>query len=118
MEENVRMGSINHGRRPVARRRPTDLTRRALVKGVALLTAPAPSTGWISALHRLKGLDGLRGTPTIGSAASVLVLRPDGLGDVVLTGPLLRELRRALPDAEITLVVSPQALNLVDLCPY
>ena len=48
----------------------------------------------------------------------VLVVRLDGIGDVVLTTPFLRELRRTLPKAWITLVVEPQVHNLVACCPY
>ncbi|MEM1995641.1 MAG: glycosyltransferase family 9 protein [Thermoplasmatales archaeon] len=48
----------------------------------------------------------------------VLVIRLDEIGDVVMTTPFLRELRRNLPDAWITLVVKPQVYNLVELCPY
>ena len=47
-----------------------------------------------------------------------LVVRPDGIGDVVMTTPFLRELRRNLPDAWITLAVRPAVCNLVELCPY
>lgn len=49
---------------------------------------------------------------------SVLLLRLDEIGDVVLTTPLLRELRRNLPRAWITLVVEPGVRNLVELCPH
>ncbi|RLA94641.1 MAG: hypothetical protein DRG83_19500, partial [Deltaproteobacteria bacterium] len=48
----------------------------------------------------------------------VLVVRLDEIGDVVMTAPFLRELRRNLPHAWITLVVQPQVFNLVELCPY
>lgn len=48
----------------------------------------------------------------------VLVVRLDEIGDVVMTTPFLRELRRLLPDAWITLVVKPSLYNLVELCPY
>ena len=48
----------------------------------------------------------------------VLIVRLDEIGDVVLTTPFLRELRRNLPDAWITLVVKPAVYNLVELCPY
>ena len=37
---------------------------------------------------------------------------------VVMTTPLLRELRRNIPHAWITLVVKPDICNLVQLCPY
>jgi ADP-heptose:LPS heptosyltransferase len=48
----------------------------------------------------------------------VLIVRLDEIGDVVMTTPFLRELRRNLPDAWITLVVKPAVYNLVELCPY
>ncbi len=48
----------------------------------------------------------------------VLVLRLDEIGDVVMTTPFLRELRRNMPRAWITLVVKPAVHNLVELCPY
>jgi lipopolysaccharide heptosyltransferase II len=48
----------------------------------------------------------------------ILVVRLDQIGDVVMTTPFLRELRRNLPDAWISLVVSPSTLNLVEKCPY
>jgi ADP-heptose:LPS heptosyltransferase len=48
----------------------------------------------------------------------ILVIRLDEIGDLVLTTPLLRELRRNVPKAHITLIVKPQAYNLVELCPY
>lgn len=47
-----------------------------------------------------------------------LVVRLDEIGDVVMTTPFLRELRRNLPDAWITLIVKPTVYNLVELCPY
>lgn len=48
----------------------------------------------------------------------VLVVRLDGIGDVVLSTPFLRELRKNLPGALITLVVNPSVYNMVELCPY
>jgi heptosyltransferase-2 len=48
----------------------------------------------------------------------VLVVRLDAVGDVIMTTPFLRELRRFLPGAWITLVVKPALLNLVELCPH
>lgn len=49
---------------------------------------------------------------------SILVVRLDEIGDVVLTTPFLRELRHAYPLAHITLVVKKAVYNLVELCPY
>jgi ADP-heptose:LPS heptosyltransferase/SAM-dependent methyltransferase len=48
----------------------------------------------------------------------VLLVRLDAVGDVTMTTPFLRELRRHWPGAWITLVVRPALLNLVELCPY
>ncbi|MBT8763361.1 glycosyltransferase family 9 protein [Desulfohalobiaceae bacterium Ax17] len=48
----------------------------------------------------------------------VLVVRLDEIGDVVMMTPFLRELRRNLPDAWITLVVKPGVYNLTEHCPY
>ena len=48
----------------------------------------------------------------------ILVVRLDEIGDVVMTTSFLRELRRNLPDAWITLVIKPAVYNLVELCPY
>jgi ADP-heptose:LPS heptosyltransferase len=49
---------------------------------------------------------------------SVLIIRLDAIGDVVMTTPFLRELKRNLPSPHITLLVSPDVYNLVELCPY
>ena len=48
----------------------------------------------------------------------VLVVHLFEIGDMVWLTPFLRELRRMLPDAEITLVVKPESRNLVANCPY
>jgi lipopolysaccharide heptosyltransferase II len=48
----------------------------------------------------------------------VLVVRLDEIGDLVMTTPFLRELRRNLPEAWISLVVQPAACDLVAPCPY
>ena len=49
---------------------------------------------------------------------SVLVVRLDEIGDMVMFSPFLRALRKHLPEAHITLVVKPGVRNLVELCPY
>jgi heptosyltransferase-2 len=48
----------------------------------------------------------------------ILVIRLDEIGDMVLTTPFLRELRRNFSEAWITLVVKPGVFNLIELCPY
>lgn len=49
---------------------------------------------------------------------NVLVVRLDEIGDMVLTAPMLRQLREAMPEAWITLVVKPPVKNIVERCPY
>ena len=49
---------------------------------------------------------------------SILVIRLDEIGDMVMLSPFLRELRRNNPRAHITLVVKPEVYNLVERCPY
>jgi ADP-heptose:LPS heptosyltransferase len=56
--------------------------------------------------------------PGISTFRRVIVVRLDSIGDMVLTTPFLRELRRSLPQASITLVVRPAVHNLVALCPH
>lgn len=50
--------------------------------------------------------------------ARILVLRLDEIGDVTMTSAFLRELRRNVPGARITLVVKPTLRNLVERCPH
>jgi ADP-heptose:LPS heptosyltransferase len=49
---------------------------------------------------------------------SVLVVRLDGLGDVVLMSALLRGLRRRFPAAKITLIVDERLRTFLELCPW
>lgn len=49
---------------------------------------------------------------------SILVIRLDQIGDVVLTTPFLRELRKNYPKAKIHLIVKPQLKNIFELCPH
>lgn len=48
----------------------------------------------------------------------ILVLAPGGIGDVVLTTPALRALRRQHPDAHIACLVPPGAAGLLKACPF
>ena len=52
------------------------------------------------------------------SPLSIIVFRLDGIGDVVLSSAMLRELRRLYATARITLVVSSSTRSLVEHCPY
>jgi heptosyltransferase-2 len=77
------------------------------VRAVQLVGAVLPATGARPAAPVRRA-----------TARSILVVRPDEIGDVVLTTAFLRELRRAAPRARITLVVKPEVRNVVDRCPY
>ncbi|HEY9868647.1 MAG TPA: glycosyltransferase family 9 protein [Candidatus Obscuribacterales bacterium] len=76
------------------------------------------TTYWLG--ERLFRLLGMRsgGSETLSAINSILVVRNDGVGDLVLTGPLLKALRSSFPDAWISLLVRPATRNLVELCPY
>lgn len=52
------------------------------------------------------------------SVNNILIIRLDEIGDVVMTTPFIRELKRNFPKANITLIVKPQIYNLVELCSY
>jgi len=48
-----------------------------------------------------------------GSGEKILVVQTSFLGDVVLTTPLLSEIRRRFPDAELAVLCTPQAQSLL-----
>jgi len=50
---------------------------------------------------------------TTGSPKSIIVFRLDQLGDLVLTTPLFRELRRNFPNARCTVVVRPSQQSIL-----
>jgi lipopolysaccharide heptosyltransferase II len=50
--------------------------------------------------------------------ARVLVIRMDNASDVIMTGPALRALRDALPEAKITLMTSPAGSQAAPLLPW
>ncbi len=56
--------------------------------------------------------------PAVSPPASVLVISIEGLGDTVLTVPLLRQARRRWPEALITLLVPKESAALFRHCPY
>jgi len=49
---------------------------------------------------------------------NILAIRLDNIGDLVMLGPSLRSLRRALPQATITLMVSPGGRHVAPLLPW
>ena len=54
----------------------------------------------------------------LADARHLLVIRPDELGDFVLTSAFLRELSRSAPRASITLVLKQSLYPLAEACPY
>ncbi len=82
------------------------------------LTSPQLVSHCGELLFRLAGCRANTPTCLLPEARSVLIVRLDEIGDVVLTTPLFRELRRNLPAAHITLVVRPRAAELMQHCPY
>jgi heptosyltransferase-2 len=69
-------------------------------------------------LHIWKLLTGKYRKHEIHPPQAILVIRPDNIGDVVLSSSMLRELRHLYPNAHIALVVSSTTRALVDHCPY
>ncbi|MEF2277442.1 glycosyltransferase family 9 protein [Deinococcus sp. YIM 134068] len=49
---------------------------------------------------------------------NVLVMRLDNIGDVVMTGPMLRSLKEALPGSRLTLMASPGGAAAAPLLPW
>jgi ADP-heptose:LPS heptosyltransferase len=49
---------------------------------------------------------------------NILVVKPDEIGDVVMSTPFLRELRRNCPQARIVLIVKDGIPRLLSGCPY
>ncbi len=82
------------------------------------VTSPVTARCVGEPIFRLLGTRGRRDLTDLAQLKRVLVIRVDEIGDVVMTTPLLRELRRNLPQAWISLVVKHGTLNLVERCPY
>jgi ADP-heptose:LPS heptosyltransferase len=56
-------------------------------------------------------------TPLRG-ARRILIVRLDNVGDVVMTGPAVRALKQALPDAHVTVWASPAGARAARLLPW
>lgn len=78
-------------------------------RGVKIWGAFLPTLQW--KLHR-KPLSDLTQVRRLG------VLRYDGMGDMVLTSGMLRELRRQLPNARITLICRTPWASWMRTCPW
>ena len=51
-------------------------------------------------------------------AKNLLAMRLDNIGDVIMAGPALRTVKEALPDARLTLMVSPAGAGAAALLPW
>ena len=49
---------------------------------------------------------------------NILIIRTDRIGDVVLTTPAIKALRKAYPASRISILVTPQTKDLVQGNPY
>ena len=58
------------------------------------------------------------GSHPLAGAARILIVRLDNIGDVLLTGPVFRALRAALPSVELTLLASPAGAAAAELLPW
>ena len=52
------------------------------------------------------------------NARRILIIRPDRVGDVVLTTPLIRSIRQSFPDAFLCVMVSPLNVPLLEQNPH
>ena len=91
------------------------------LKGYVLRGALRPASFAVlrPTMERIFAWRGLRdGDADLDSVRTILVVRLDEIGDVVLTMPMLRALRHRFPSARITLVVKPGLEGLVETCPF
>lgn len=49
---------------------------------------------------------------------NILVIRLDGIGDVIFSTPLYEALKKKYPDAELSILVSIQAKGIIEINPY
>lgn len=101
--------TITRGRRKAA---------RILTRSVHALTSPSATAAWIRPLMAVRRSLSSDRWSHLGKVNSILVIRLDAIGDVLMTGPFLRELRRAFPKAKISLILGPDTANLVETCPH
>jgi len=85
---------------------------RAVSRPMLLVFFP-PVFNWI---HRWFGRG--RSRPAADEPREILVVQLADLGDVVLSGPFLRNLRTFMPRSKIVLAVHPGMVNIVEKCPY
>lgn len=93
--------------------------RRAVIAaGMATQARLAEAIGSRLGSSRVSNAPGQPAGFELDQVERAVVVRPDEIGDFVLTSAFLREFRRMLPAAHITLVVKPEVLPLAELCPH
>jgi ADP-heptose:LPS heptosyltransferase len=96
----------------------TKIAKTAFWYALNSLTSPRATFLLGEPFFWVRGMRRKRRRIELSEIKRVLVVRLDEMGDLVLTIPFLRELRRNLPDASITLIVKPSVYNLMELCSY
>ena len=89
---------------------------RAIVSGLIHYWLPTMLLGPLLTLRAAWAGRGKSGS--VNPPRSILVIRLDHIGDLVLCSAMFRELRRLYPLARITAVVSTRTKALLDSCPY
>lgn len=64
-------------------------------------------------LVRIIGAANIRTAPPVLRAPRILLVRPDHLGDLLMTTPILDAIRTQVPDAHITMMVGPWSQEVV-----
>lgn len=91
----------------------------ALKQGVIHLLGHPDRAKWLAPLRTVQTKCGWRRIPKpLNKCKRVLVIRPDEIGDVVLSSAFFRELRNAAPNARITVMAKDGCVSLFECCPY
>jgi len=107
---------------------PTGARPQELVEMAVRLAAAALTPGTVPAKEEQQTARPTRGRRRAGDGAAqwpsalrkarkVLVVCPDGMGDVILAGPVVRTLRENMPHVHITLLASPTGAPAAALLP-
>jgi ADP-heptose:LPS heptosyltransferase len=91
----------------------------SLKQRIASVLAQPATARWAAPVRTFRQVCGWNTSPIpLAEARKILVIRPDEIGDVVLTTPFLRALRQAAPRAQITLLVKNPCRELVEHCAF
>jgi heptosyltransferase-2 len=113
----ISKGSFRSSFASAAYKAPVRGIRQAVAAATRLMISPRMIRAYSRPFSYRGARDGsLDAAAPVREAKNILVIRQDSIGDLVLTSAFLRELRRSNPQAQITLVVDPKLLNLVELC--